>query len=106
MSKLEDSIWDNPEFQLVVKQRNRFMWCLFSLVLVSYFGFALLAIFAPSVFAIPLWPGAATTIGIPMGIGVMFFPGLLTGLYVYRSIRDFDPRIAKLVREAQDEAQE
>ena len=101
MKNLEDKIWSNPSFRALVKERNRFMWWLFALVLITYFGFALLAIFAPAVFGIPLWPGASTTIGVPLGIGVMFLPCLLTGIYVFRSIRNFDVRMEAILRDAE-----
>ena len=103
MQKPEENIWANPHFQALVKERNRFMWWLFATVLITYFGFALLAIFSPAVFGIPLWPGASTTIGVPLGIGVMFLPCLLTGIYVFRSIRNFDVRMEQILKDAQKE---
>ena len=76
------------------------MRTLFAVVLFSFFGFALLATFTPSFFAVPLWKGAVTTIGIPFGLIVMFLPCLLIGVYVYRSISNYDKRIEEILREA------
>ena len=100
MEELEEHIWSNQKFHALVKSRNRLMWILFSLTLILFFGFALLATFVPSVFGIPLWKGAATTIGIPFGIAVMTLPFVLTGIYVHQANRDFDKRTEEILDEA------
>ncbi|MGO7251810.1 DUF485 domain-containing protein [Rhizobium brockwellii] len=40
--------------------------------------------------------GGATSWGIPIGLGVIALAIVLTGLYVWRANRDFDPVIAAL----------
>ena len=80
------------------------MWILFSLTLILFFGFALLATFTPELFGIPLWAGAATPIGIPFGIAVMTLPFLLTGAYVYQANRDFDRLTQEILEEARKAA--
>ncbi|MFT5134597.1 MAG: uncharacterized membrane protein (DUF485 family), partial [Gammaproteobacteria bacterium] len=66
----------------------------------------LLATFAPSLFGIPLWKGAATTIGLPFGVAVMTVPFLLTGIYVYQANRAFDIRTEEILAEAREATSE
>lgn len=106
MTKLEEHIWSNQKFHALVKRRNRLMWVLFSLTLILFFGFALLATFTPALFGIPLWIGAATTIGIPFGIAVMALPFLLTGIYVYQANRDFEKCTEEILEEARNACNE
>lgn len=101
MKSAEELIWSNEKFQDLVKRRKRFMLLLFSLTLFSFFGFALLASLAPSIFGIPLWQNSATTLGIPFGLIVMTLPCLLTGIYMVKANREFDGQMQEILREAE-----
>ena len=61
-----------------------------------YFGFILLVAFAPGFLATPIGSGT-TTIGIPLGIGVILSAFVLTGLYVRRANKDFDVATQRVV---------
>ncbi len=80
------------------------MWLLFSLTLISFFGFALLATFVPFIFGIPLWQGSATTIGIPFGLTVMILPCFLTGIYMYKANLEFDSQMKEILRDAETDS--
>jgi uncharacterized membrane protein (DUF485 family) len=73
---------------------------LFALMLLIFFTYTLLLMFAPSVFAIPVWPGAATKLGIPFGMAVVIVSFALTGVYVYRANREFDEITKEILEEA------
>lgn len=83
-------IRENPKFAELVRKRSRYSWQMTILILAIYYAFILIIAFAPSVFAIPIYPGAATTIGIPIGIFVIVAAFVLTGLYVRRANNEFD----------------
>jgi uncharacterized membrane protein (DUF485 family) len=98
--QMEKNIWSNQKFHSLVRRRNRFMWLLFALTLVLFFGFTFLLMFMPSLMSIPIWPGATTKIGIPLGMGVVFISFVLTGVYVYVTNRVFDPMTKEILEEA------
>ena len=100
MDKLEEHIWSNQKFHSLVQRRNRFMWILFGLTMVIFVSYTLLVTFAPALLGIPLWSGAATKIGIPIGFAVMIIPFMLTGIYVYRANREFDQSTLEILNEA------
>ena len=93
-----DAILADSRYQRLVQRRGRLTWLLTILMLAAYFGYILLIAFDKAVLARPIG-GGFTSIGIPIGIGVILFAILLTGLYVRRANREFDP----LVRALQDE---
>ncbi len=61
-----------------------------------YFCFILTIAYAPSVFATPLWDGSVTTLGIPVGIGVILISFILTGVYVKKANQEFDQILNRL----------
>ena len=89
----------SPRFASLVRERSRFGWMLTGVTLVIYFGFILLIAFVPALLAQPLG-GGTTTLGIPLGIGVIVAGIVLTGIYVRRANRRFD----QLTREIRHEA--
>ena len=89
---------DNPRYQRLVRRRGRLGWILTALMLVTYFGFILLVAFAKPLLAQPI-AGGATTLGIPLGLGVILVALALTGFYVRRANTEFDPEVAALARE-------
>lgn len=89
---------ETPRYRQLVRERSRFSWALTSLMLAVFFGYILLIAFAPDLLARPIGEGV-TTLGIPLGIGVILFGILLTGIYVYRANSRFDPLIREIVEE-------
>lgn len=78
-----------PEFQQLVSERTRFGWTLTALMLVVYFGFIGLIAFDKSVLAIKVGGGTAS-LGLFLGVFVILFAFLLTGIYVARANTRFD----------------
>jgi len=89
----------DPRYAALVRRRGRFAWTLTGVMLAAYFGYVLLIAFDKPLLARPLWPGAATSLGIPLGLGVILLAIVLTGLYVRRANGDYDAMAAEL-REA------
>jgi len=90
-----DAIQADPRYQQLVKSRGRFTWVLTCIMLAAYFGFILLIAFDKSLLARPIG-GGVTSLGIPVGVGLILLAILLTGLYVRRANRDYDPLVRSL----------
>lgn len=87
----------DPRYRELVRRRGRFGWLLTAIILAIFFGYILLIAYDKALLARPI-AGGATTLGIPIGIGVILAGILLTGLYVRRANRAFDP-IVRAIRE-------
>lgn len=87
---LVDSIRNHPKYQELVAKRARFSWIMAIVMLVIYYSFILTIAFAPAVLGTPVSEGSITTVGIPIGIGVILSAFLLTGIYVVRANAQFD----------------
>jgi uncharacterized membrane protein (DUF485 family) len=90
----------NPKFDELVAKRSHLAVTMSIIVLVIFYGFILVVAFKPALLATPLWQGAATTIAIPIGAGIIWFFWLLTGYYIYRANKDFDGINSAIVKEA------
>jgi Predicted membrane protein len=99
-SELYEKIRNNPKFQDTVIRRSKFSWTLALIVLVIFYGFILLVAFAPSFLATPLWEGSTTTVGVPVGLGIIVFFWLLTGYYIHRANNEFDATNKQILGEA------
>jgi uncharacterized membrane protein (DUF485 family) len=91
-------IAEHPLYVQLVTERSRFTWTLTVIMLVVFFGYILLIAFFRDWLAQPIGDGV-TTLGIPIGIGVILVGILLTGIYVHRANSRFDPMIRALVEE-------
>lgn len=92
-----EAIRNDPDFGVLVGKRSRFAWTLTLLMLFIYFGFILLVAFGRDLLAAPL-AGGVTTLGIPIGLGVIVSAFALTGIYVYRANGEFDALTARLAK--------
>ena len=90
---------EHPKFQELVRRRSRFAWTLSILMLVVYQAFILLVAFDSGFLATPIASGSVTTWGIPIGVGVIVFAFLLTGLYVWVANSRYDEINRQLVKE-------
>ena len=101
--ELVDRIKNDPDFLKLVSERSRFAWILTIVMLVIYFGFVLIIAFDPSFLGTPLFDGSVTTIGIPIGVGVILSAFILTGLYVRRANGEFDELTRRIKAKAKGE---
>ncbi len=83
------AIYDDPKYQKFIKTRSRYSWALTFMMFVLYFGYIYLVAFNKELLATPIGAGV-TTWSIPVGIGLIVFTVLLTGIYVLRANSEFD----------------
>jgi len=79
----------NPKYQELKSKRSRLGWWLALAMMVVYYGFILLVAFNKPFLAQRLGEGV-TTIGMPIGLGVIVFTIVITGIYVRRANTEFD----------------
>lgn len=88
----------DERFEALVARRARFAWMLSAIMLVIYFGYILVIAFRRDILAQPIGDGV-TTLGIPVGLGVILAGVALTAIYVWRANRVYDPELEALRRE-------
>ncbi len=81
---------NHPRFKQLQNERRRLAFVLSALVLLVYFAFILTVAFQPSFFAQTISKDSVITIGIPIGIFIIIFSFLMTGIYVYFANKLFD----------------
>jgi uncharacterized membrane protein (DUF485 family) len=87
--ELTRRIMSDPKYQELKARRSRFGWWLTLAMMVVYYGFILLVAFNKPFLATRLGDGV-TTIGIPLGFGVIVFTIVITGIYVRRANMEYD----------------
>jgi uncharacterized membrane protein (DUF485 family) len=92
-----DEVLADPRYQRLVQRRGRFTRTLSIIMLVAYFGYIALVAFDKSLLARPIG-GGVTSLGIPVGVGLILLAILLTGLYVRRANKEYDPLVDALRR--------
>ena len=89
----------NPKYHELKRKRSSFGWLLTILMLLVYYGYVGLIAFDKGLLARPL--GArVTTLGIPIGLGVILFTVVITGLYVRRANDEYDRLTAEILKDA------
>ena len=101
MQDVLDRVTANPKFLEFVAMRSRYSIIMTLLGAVAYYGFILLVAYNKEFLATKLAPGMTTSIGVPLGVGVIVFTIVLTWVYVRRANGEFDETNAKLIAEAQ-----
>ena len=94
-----ERIQRNPKYQQLKRTRSRYGWTLAILMLVVYYGYIGLIAFDKEFLAKPMGAGV-TTIGIPIGMAVIVFSIVITGLYVRRANGEYDRITAEILQEA------
>jgi uncharacterized membrane protein (DUF485 family) len=90
-------IRSNPKYAELVRKRSSFAILLTVLMLAIYYGFIMIIAFAPKFLGTPITAGSVSTIGFPLGIGVILSAIVLTGIYVYRANTEFDNLTKQLI---------
>lgn len=88
----------NPKYQDLVAKRSRFGWWLSAIMLVVYYGYILLIAFDKEWLSKKLGTGVMT-IGMPVGLFVILFTVVITGIYVRRANGEFDEMTAAIRKE-------
>ncbi len=95
-----ERIQKNPKFFEFVRMRNNYSYVLSTLMMIVYFGYILLVAFNKQFLGTKVATGAMTSIGIPLGLGVIVFTIIITAIYVRRANSEFDTIKDEIVREA------
>ena len=95
-----ERIQKNPKFLRMVGIRNNYSIIMSILMIIVYFGYILLIAFNKQFLATKISAGAVTSVGIPMGVGVLVFTIVITAIYVRRANSEFDAMKDEIVKEA------
>ncbi len=97
MSKMtQKDLLNDEEFKHLVGTKNTISWILTILELVLYFGFVALIAFNKPYLAQKMTAGKATTIGIPIAVGVILLSWVFTGIYIFWANSKYDAMVKKL----------
>jgi uncharacterized membrane protein (DUF485 family) len=88
----------NATYKELKRKRDRFGWSLAVCMLVVYYGYIALIAFNKPFLSLPVGTGV-TTIGIPIGMGVIVFTVVITAIYVRRANTEFDALTRKILEE-------
>jgi uncharacterized membrane protein (DUF485 family) len=89
----------DPNYLALKSRRSRFGWWLALAMMVVYYGFILLVAFNKPFLATRLGEGV-TTIGMPLGLGIILFTVAITAFYVRRANSEFDALNELIVKKA------
>ena len=92
-------IQSHPKYLELRRKRNSFGWMLTILMLIVYYGYIALIAFDKSFLAKPIGAGV-TTLGIPLGMGVIIFTIVITGIYVRRANSEYDALTQDILKDA------
>jgi uncharacterized membrane protein (DUF485 family) len=88
----------SKEYQRLVSARSSYGWLLTAIMMVVYYGFILLVAFKKDLLSAKMGEGVMTW-GMPVGLFVIVFTVLITGIYVRRANSEFDELTAAIRKE-------
>ncbi len=94
-----DRIRANPKYQELVSKRNSYSWMMTIIMLAVYYGYIVLIAFNKEFLAQKTGAGV-TSYGIPIGLGVIIFTVVITGIYIRRANTEFDALKEQVIKEA------
>ena len=86
---LVQRIKSNPNYQQLVSVRSSYGWTMTAIMLIVFYGYILLVAFDKELLSTRIGSGVMTW-AIPIGIFVIVFTVLITGIYVRRANKEFD----------------
>ncbi len=92
---LVQKIQSNPDYQKLVSTRSSYGWLLTWIMMVVYYGFIILIAFDKELLGAKIGAGVMTW-GMPIGLFVIVFTVIITGIYVRRANSEFDDLTAKI----------
>ncbi|QEL66186.1 hypothetical protein OTERR_27100 [Oryzomicrobium terrae] len=88
----------NPKYHQLKSKRNAFGWLLTIIMLLAYYGYVGVIAFDKELFAQRVGEGV-TTLGIPVGFGLIVFTIAITIFYVKRANAEFDSLTEEILKE-------
>ena len=89
----------NPKYAELKSKRSSFGWWLTLLMMIVYYGYISLIAFNKEFLAQKTGAGV-TSYGIPIGLGVIIFTVVITGIYIRRANTEFDALKEQVIKEA------
>jgi uncharacterized membrane protein (DUF485 family) len=90
----------DERYRRLIRQRSRLGWLLAAIIFIAFFSFTALIAFNKELLAAPIGTGV-TSVGIPIGFGMILLAILLTGIYVARANGEFDRLTREIVAEVE-----
>lgn len=97
---IQSRIQANPKFHKLVSTRNSYSFVMSILMMICYYGYILLIAFDKELLSRKIGVGV-TSLGIPLGLGVILFTIVITWIYVRRANSEFDVTTQEIIKEAQ-----
>jgi len=88
-----EALVSSPEYLALIRKRNRIIWPLLVLTVAAYVGFILSIAFVPHALGTTIG-GGVVSVGILLGLALIFFNFVITFIYVRRANRELEPLIA------------
>lgn len=98
-----ETIRQMPEYAALTRARKKIMWPLSLATIVAYFALILTIAFDPASLGNPIGDGV-TSIGMVLGLGVILFCMVITGIYVYYANRVLEPLTRAIVQKAGEQS--
>jgi uncharacterized membrane protein (DUF485 family) len=93
-----EKIQSHPKYLELKRKRSSFGWLLTILMMVVYYGYIALIAFNKPFLAQRMGDGV-TSLGIPIGLGVIIFTVVITAIYVRRANGEFDELTAAILKD-------
>ncbi|MBL8428095.1 MAG: DUF485 domain-containing protein [Dechloromonas sp.] len=100
MQDVLDRVTKNPKFHEFIAMRSRYSIIMAIVSAAIYYGFILLVAFDKELLAKKVGAGV-TSLGVPLGVGVIVITIVLTWIYVRRANTEFDATNEAIIKEAQ-----
>lgn len=91
-----DTIRQLPEYVALTRARKKIIWPLSLATIFTYLALILTIAFNPHALGNPIGNGV-TSIGMVLGLGVILFCMMITGIYVYYANRVLEPLTRAIV---------
>jgi uncharacterized membrane protein (DUF485 family) len=88
-----------PEYAALTRARKKILWPLSTAVILAYFALILTIAFDPVALGAPVGAGV-TSIGVVLGLGIIFFCMVVTGIYVYYANHVLEPLNQAVLKKA------
>lgn len=94
-----EKIRQMPEYIALTQARKKIVWPLSIATIIAYFSLVLTIAFAPQVLGNSVGDGV-TSVGIVLGLGIIFLCLIITGIYVAYANRVIEPLTRAIVQKA------
>ncbi|ANI79933.1 MULTISPECIES: DUF485 domain-containing protein [Sphingobium] len=92
------AVASDPRYTILVARRARLGWWLSAIIFSAFVGYLLLIAFDKALLGAPI-AGGVTSLGIPVGLGLILLAIALTGVYVVHANRHHDAQMAEILKD-------